>query len=60
MDLVFISVYAEAYYSKAEYYDSFWIKRSSYEKIKDDISDEIYCGKLDGKLSETMGSVTVY
>lgn len=44
MDLVFISVYAEAYYSKAEYYDSFWIKRSSYEKIKDDISDEIYCG----------------
>ena len=60
MDLVFISVYAEAYYSTAEYYDSFWIKRSSYEKIKDDISDEIYCGELDGKYSETMGSVTVY
>ena len=60
MDLVFISVYAEAYYSEEEYYDSFWIKRSSYEKIKDDISDEIYCGELDGKHSETMGSVTVY
>lgn len=55
MDLVFISVYAEAYYSTAEYYDSFWIKRSSYEKIKDDISDEIYCGELGGKHSETMG-----
>ena len=38
MDLVFISVYAEAYYSKAEYYDSFWIKRASYEKIKYDTS----------------------
>lgn len=60
MDLVFISVYAEAYYSTAEYYDSFWIKRSSYEKIKDDISDEIYCGELGGKHNETMGSVTVY
>ena len=60
MDLVFISVYADAYYSEAEYYDSFWIKRSSYEKIKNDISDELYCGELDGKYGETMGTIRAY
>ena len=59
MDLVFISVYAEAYYSTTEYYDSFWIKRSSYEKIKNDLSDELYCGELDGKHSETIGRINV-
>lgn len=59
MDLVFISVYVEAYYSTAEYYDSFWIKRSSYEKIKNNLSDELYCGELDGKHSEIMGNINV-
>ena len=59
MDLVFISVYAEAFYSEGEYYDSFWIKRSSYEKIKNDLSDELYCGELDGKHSETIGRINV-
>lgn len=34
MELVKVCVYAEAYYSEATYEDEIWIKKSSYEKLK--------------------------
>lgn len=60
MDLVKVSLYAEAYYSRAVYIDNIWIKRSSYEQLKENISLDIYCGDLDGKHSEVRGDVNIY
>lgn len=59
MDLVRVYLYAEAYYSGAEYKDDIWIKKSSYEKLKNVFPEEISCGDLDGKFSEVMGEVSI-
>ena len=59
MELVKISLYACGCYSGADYEDNIWIKKSSYEKIKDSIPSEIGCGELDGKFSEVMGDIEV-
>lgn len=37
MDLVFISMYAYSSFSEHDYHDYFWLKRSSYNKIKKNI-----------------------
>lgn len=59
MDLVNVCLYAEAYYSGAEYEENIWIKKSSYEKLMDDFPEEISCGELDGKYSEVIGEVSI-
>lgn len=59
MDLVNVCLYAEAYYSGAEYEENIWIKKSSYEKLMDDFPEEISCGELDGKCSEVIGDVSI-
>lgn len=60
MELVNVNLYAEGYYSEATYEDNIWIKKSSYEKLKDIFPTEIDCGELDGKHSEVMGDVEIY
>ena len=59
MELVKVCVYAEAYYSESTYEDEIWIKKSSYEKLKNIFPTEIYCGELDGKYSEVMGEIEI-
>ena len=59
MELVNINLYAEGYYSEATYEDNIWIKKSSYEKLKDDFPEKVYCGELDGKHSEVCGDVEI-
>lgn len=59
MELVNVSLYACGYYSDSEYEDNIWIKKSSYEQLKDVFPKEIYCGELDGKYSEVMGDVEI-
>lgn len=60
MDLVKVNLYAEAFYSGTVYEDNIWIKRSSYEQLKENISPDISCGELDGKHSEVRGDVNIY
>jgi len=57
MKLVNVILYACAYYSEAEYEDNIWIKDETYQIIKEDIPDEIFCGELDGKHSQVDGDV---
>ena len=59
MKLVNVNLYACGYYSKSEYEDNIWIKKSSYEKLKDVFPKRISCGELDGKHSEVIGGVEV-
>lgn len=59
MELVNINLYAVAYYSEATYEDNIWIKKSSYEKLKDNFPTEIYIGDLDGKYSEVKGNIEI-
>lgn len=59
MNLVNIGVYAEGYYSGSSYSENVLIKEESYEKIKADIPEEIFCGELDGKHSQVYGEVEV-
>ena len=59
MELVNVNLYAEAYYSEATYEDNIWIKKSSYEKLKDNFPTEIYIGDLDGKYSEVKGDIEI-
>lgn len=59
MELVNVNLYAMGYYSEAVYEDNIWIKKSSYEKLKDVFPQEISCGELDGKFSEVMGNVEI-
>ena len=59
MELVNINLYAVAYYSEATYEDNIWIKKSSYEKLKDNFRTEIYIGDLDGKYSEVKGNIEI-
>ena len=60
MELVNVSLFAEGYYSGETYEENIWIKKSSYEKLKDDFPEEIGCGelvlklKMNGKLMKTM------
>lgn len=54
MDLVFISMYAYSSFSEHDYHDYFWLKRSSYNKIKKNIPEEIYCEEL-----KVMGEIYV-
>ena len=54
-----MSTYACAYYSGATYEENIWIKKSSYEKLKDSFPKEVYCGELDGKHSEVRGDIEV-
>lgn len=60
MELVNVNLYAEGYYSGSTYEDNIWIKKSSYEKLKDIFPTEIDCGELDGKHSEVIGDVEIY
>lgn len=59
MELVNVNLYAYAYYSGVEYEENIWIKKSSYEKIKECFPTEVYIADIDGKYSETKGKVTV-
>lgn len=59
MDLVLVRLSAVGYYSEAEYEDNIWIKKSSYEKLKDTFPSEVCCGELDGKHSEVMGDIDI-
>lgn len=59
MELVNVNLYAMGYYSEATYEDNIWIKKSSYEKLRDAFPLQIYCGELDGKYSEVMGDVEI-
>lgn len=59
MELVKVNLYAYAYYSGVEYEENIWIKKSSYEKIKECFPNEVYIADIDGKYSETEGKVTV-
>lgn len=59
MELVKANLYAYAYYSGVEYEENIWIKKSSYEKIKESLPTEVYVADIDGKYSETEGKVTV-
>ena len=59
MELVNVNLYAEAYYSEATYEDNIWIKKSSYETLKDNFPTEIYIGDLDGKYSEVRGDIEI-
>lgn len=59
MELVNVCLLAEGYYSGSTYEDNIWIKKSSYEKLKDIFPTEISCGELDGKFSEVMGDVEI-
>ena len=59
MELVKVRLFGEGYYSGATYEDNIWIKKSSYEKLKNDFPKELYCGELDGKHSETYGDVSI-
>lgn len=54
MDLIYINVYAYSFISGYDYYDGFWLKRSSYNKIKENIPEKIYCEEL-----EVMGEISV-
>ena len=53
MELVNVCLFAEGYYSESTYEDNIWIKKSSYEKLKDIFPTEIGCGELDGKFSDS-------
>lgn len=59
MEFVNVNLYAMGYYSEAVYEDNIWIKKSSYEKLKDVFPQEISCGELDGRFSEVMGNVKI-
>lgn len=59
MELVNVNLYACGYYSNSEYEDNIWIKKSSYEQLKDVFPKEIGCGELDGKYSEVIGNVEI-
>lgn len=59
MELVNVNLYAMGYYSEATYEDNIWIKKSSYEKLKDVFPLQIYCGELDGKHSDVMGDIEI-
>ena len=58
MELVKVNLYAYAYYSGVEYEENIWIKKSSYEKIKECFPTEVYIADIDGKYSETKGKAT--
>lgn len=59
MELVNVCLSAEGYYSGSTYEDNIWIKKSSYEKLRDIFPTKIGCGELDGKFSEVMGNVEI-
>lgn len=59
MKLVNINLYAEGYYSGSTYEENRWVRADSYEKIKDALPEEIYCGELDGKHSEVSGDIEI-
>lgn len=59
MELVNVCLYAEGCYSEATYEDNIWIKKSSYEKLRDIFPTEVSCGELDGKYSDVMGEVEI-
>lgn len=47
MELVKVNLYAYAYYSGVEYEENIWIKKSSYEKIKECFPTEVYIADID-------------
>lgn len=59
MKLLNLILYAEGDYSGSTYEENRWIKYESYEKIKDDLPEEICCGDLDGKHSEVYGDIEI-
>ena len=59
MELVNVCLYGESYYSNATYEDNIWIKKSSYEQLKDIFPERGYCGELDGKYSDTHGDIEI-
>ena len=59
MELVNVCLYGESYYSNATYEDNIWIKKSSYEQLKDIFPEGGYCGELDGKYSDTHGDIEI-
>lgn len=59
MELVNVCLSAEGWYSGRTYEDNIWIKKSSYEKLKDVFPKQIGCGELDGKFSDVMGDVEI-
>ncbi len=59
MDLVNVNLYAEAYYSKATYNDNIWIKKSSYEILKEILkAAKVYCREMDGKYGDVYADIS--
>lgn len=59
MDLVNVNLYAEAYYSKATYNDNIWIKKSSYEILKENLkAAKVYCREMDGKYGDVYADIS--
>lgn len=51
MELVKVNLYAYAYYSGVEYEENIWIKKSSYEKIKECFPTEVYIADIDDSVT---------
>ena len=60
MKLTHVGVYGLGEYSGMEYSEERWIKTESYNKIKDILAEEISVGELDGKHSQSYGTVDTY
>ena len=60
MELVKISAGACGYYSDATYEDNIFIRKETYEKVKEDIKNiKMYIYELDGKHSEVQAEIEV-
>lgn len=59
MELVKLSVFAEAYHTGIIYKENIWIKKSSYGKIKDNLPTEFIIEGLDGEHSEIICNIEV-
>ena len=60
MELVKISAGACGYYSDATYEDNIFIRKETYEKVKEDVENiEIYIYELDGKHSEVEAEIDI-
>lgn len=59
MNIVKISADAYAYYSGAEYHETFYLTEEFYDQIKDSVSEQsFFIAELDGKHSQTECSIS--
>lgn len=55
----FVEISVGYYSDYSEYCENVVISEETYEKIKDELGTECYCGELDGKHSECMGEIEI-